>query len=125
MTLSSAFAIANQSLGTLSGQMSIVSQNVSGANTTGYSAKIANVLTDPDGSAFISAVTRAVNSALLKSSLSATSQQASSSSLSSGLDQIDQFLNISSSSASDTTSSATPASRSYSRGVHSMLTGVA
>ncbi len=110
MTLSSAFAIANQSLGTLSGQMSIVSQNVSGANTTGYSTKIANVITGPDGSAFISAVTRAVNSALLKSSLSATSQQASSSALSSGLDQIDQFLNISSSSASDTASSTTPAS---------------
>jgi flagellar hook-associated protein 1 FlgK len=109
MSLSTAFAIASQSLGTLSNQINIASENVSGANTTGYSTKSANVVTGLDGSAQISGVTRATNAAMLKAALATTSQQGSTSALSAGLDQIDQFLNISSSSASSTSSSRTPA----------------
>ncbi len=109
MTLSSAFSIANQSLGTISSQISVVSQNVSGANTTGYSTKTTNVITGADGSAQMSGVSRIANLALQKSSLAASSQQAADAAISAGLDQIDQSLNISSSSASSTTSSTTPA----------------
>ena len=109
MSLSSAFSIASQSLGTISDQIALVSRNVSGASTTGYTAKSANVVTSSNGAATVSGVTRATNLALTQASLAATSQQAAASALSSGLDQIDQFMNISSSSASDTTSSTTPA----------------
>lgn len=109
MSLSSAFGIAAQSLGTISSQINLVSQNIAGANTTGYSTKSANVATSADGSSEIDGVTRSVNTALTQSMLAATSQAAMSSALSSGLDQIDQFLNISSSTASSASSSSTPA----------------
>ncbi len=109
MSLTSAFSIANQSLGTISEQLNVVSRNISGANTNGYSTKIANVITSPNGGASVSDITRVTNHALMQSSLATTSQQASASALSSGLDQIDQFLGISSSSASTTTSSSAPA----------------
>ncbi len=109
MNLSSAFGVAAQSLGTISSQINLVSQNIAGANTAGYSTKSANVITGSSGSAEIDGVTRSVNTALAKSMLSATSQQAMSSALSAGLDQIDQFMNISSSTASSTSSSSTPA----------------
>jgi len=47
MNLSSAGAIANQSLGAVSNQISVVSRNISGVNTPGYSAKTALLSTIP------------------------------------------------------------------------------
>jgi flagellar hook-associated protein 1 FlgK len=109
MGLSLAGAIATDSLGTISSQINTVSRNISGANTPGHTAKIAQIITGENGAARINGITRAANPALLKNLLQATSGQASSSAISDGLAQIEQFMNLSSVSASDISNSSSPA----------------
>jgi flagellar hook-associated protein 1 len=109
MTLSNAGSIASQSLGTISNQISVVSRNISGVNTTGYSAKTAQIVTVQGGAAGVSGVVRATNSALSKNVLQATAARAVSSVVADGLTQLDQFFNISSTSATDLSTTRTPA----------------
>lgn len=109
MSLSSAGAIANQSLATVASQINVVSRNISGVNVSGYAAKTALVSTSFGGGAQIDGIARATNSALFQNSLQATSAKTSSSVLSDGLDQIDRALGISSSTATDATTSRSPA----------------
>jgi len=109
MSLSSAVTVASQSLGAISNQISVVSRNVSGVNTPGYSVKNAQLSTTDNGSAQIDGVTRATNSSLLKGLLQATSAQEVSSAVSNGLSQLDQFFNISASSATDLSQTRAPA----------------
>lgn len=109
MTLSSAAAIATQSLQTITSQINVVSRNISGANTPGYAAKMALVATNGMGAAQIDGVIQATNAALFQSSLQATSLQAAYSALSNGLNQIDQSMNISAGSASNSSTNTSPA----------------
>lgn len=109
MSLSSAGAIANQSLGTIASQISVVSRNIAGANVSGYAAKHALVSTSVDGGVQIDGVARATNAALFRNSLQAISAEAASSVVSAGLDQIDQALGLSSSTATDIGTTRSPA----------------
>lgn len=109
MTLSSAGAIANQSLGALASQINIVSRNISGVNVSGYAAKTALLSTGFNGGVLIDGVARATNSALFQNSLQAASAEAASSALSAGLDQIDRSLSLSSGTATDTSTTRSPA----------------
>lgn len=109
MSLTSAGAIASQSLGTIASQINVVSRNISGVNVSGYAAKTALISTGYTGGVQIDGIARATNSALFQNSLQAISDHASSSALASGLDQIDQALGLSSSTATDTTTSRSPA----------------
>jgi flagellar hook-associated protein 1 FlgK len=108
MTLSSAGAIANQSLGTISSQINVVSRNIAGNSVSGYAAKTALVSTNSIGGVQYDGVARATNMALFQNALQATSSQASSAVLSDGLDQIDRALGLSTSSASDPSATRTP-----------------
>jgi flagellar hook-associated protein 1 FlgK len=110
MTLTSAGAIASQSLQTIANQINVVSRNIAGVNTSGYTAKAALLSTNLNGAAQIDGVSRATNAALFQSSLQATSLQAAASALSAGLTQIDQSMNISAGTATNTTTNTTPAS---------------
>jgi flagellar hook-associated protein 1 FlgK len=109
MTLSSAGAIATQSLQTIASQINVVSRNISGVNTPGYAAKLALVVTNGMGAAQIDGVSQATNAALFQSSLQATSLEAAYSALSTGLKQIDQSMNISAGSASNSSTNTSPA----------------
>lgn len=109
MTLTTASAIATQSLGTISTQISVLSRNVSAAATPGASAKIALLATADDGSAIVVGVRRAANVALFDNLLSATAAQGAATALSDGLDRIDAALNLSASSAGDPSTNRSPA----------------
>jgi flagellar hook-associated protein 1 len=109
MSLTNAGSIASQSLGTIANQISVVSRNVGGVNTPGYSVKNAQIVTTTDGSTQITGVARATNTALLKNLLQSNSARAVSSAVSDGLTQVDQFFNISSSSATDLSTTRSPA----------------
>lgn len=109
MTLSTAGAVATQSLGTVSNQISVVSRNISGANSPGVNAKTALLVTSDNGAAEVAGVGRAANSALFRSLLVANAAQGAAATLSNGLDQIDRFLNISTSSAIDVSNNRSPA----------------
>lgn len=110
MSLTNAGAIANQSLGTIAAQINVVSRNIAGVNVSGYATKTALVSTTSNGGVQIDGVARATNAALVQNSLQATATQASAAALSSGFDQIDQALGLSSGTASDTSTNRSPAS---------------
>lgn len=96
MSLTNAGAIANQSLGTIAAQINVVSRNIAGAHVSGYATKTALVSTASNGGVAVDGVARATNAALFQNSLQASATQAAAAALSSGLDQIDQALGLSS-----------------------------
>lgn len=108
MSLTNAGAIANQSLGTIASQINVVSRNIAGANIIGYAAKTALVTTATNGGVQVNGVTRATNAALFQNSLQATATQAAAAVLSSGFDQIDQTLGLSTGTAADTSANHSP-----------------
>ncbi len=109
MTLSSAGAIATQSLGAISNQIGVASRNVAGVNTPGYSKKSANVLTAMDGGPEVDGIRRATDLALFRNVLLSNAAQAQHSVIADGLSRIDQSMNISSGTASDVSSGRSPA----------------
>ncbi|WP_166141794.1 flagellar hook-associated protein FlgK [Methylosinus sp. RM1] len=109
MSLTNAGAIANQSLGTIAAQISVVSRNIAGVNVSGYATKTALVSTTSNGAAQVGGVARATNAALFQNSLQASATEAAAAVLSSGLDQIDQALGLSSGTATDTSTNRSPA----------------
>lgn len=109
MSLSSAGSVANQSLGAIASQINVVSRNIAGNSVSGYAAKTAVVSTSSNGGVQVDGVSRATNVALFQNSLQATSAQSASTAVSAGLDQIDQALGLSSSSATNTSTSRSPA----------------
>jgi len=109
MTLSIASSIASESLGTISNQIGVVSRNISGAGASGYSAKIAQVVTSESGAARVVEIRRATDARLLKNLLHATAGSAESDALSDGLSQIERLMNISSGSAADLSTGSSPA----------------
>ena len=94
MTLSSAGAIATQSLGAISNQIGVTSRNVAGVTTPGYSKKSANVFTAMDGGPEVDGVRRATDLALFRNVLLSNAAQAQFSVLADGLSRIDQSMNI-------------------------------
>lgn len=109
MSLTNAGAIANQSLGAIAAQINVVSRNIAGVNVSGYATKTALVSTTSNGSTQIDGVARATNAALFQNSLQASSTKAAAAALSSGLDQIDQALGLSSGTATNTSTNRSPA----------------
>lgn len=109
MSLTNAGAIANQSLSAISAQIDIVSRNISGASVSGYAAKSASLSTATNGAVQIDGVVRASNAALIQNSLRATASQAAAQTISSGFDQIDQAVGLSSGTATDAKSNRSPA----------------
>ncbi|WP_330083916.1 flagellar hook-associated protein FlgK [Methylocystis iwaonis] len=92
MNLSIAGMIANTSLGTISNEISILSRNVSNANTPGYSTRVAQTSTGAGGAAEVNGVARITNPALFKSQLQSTSGGAQASAVYDGLSAIAQLL---------------------------------
>ncbi len=111
MNLSNAGAIAAQSLATISNQISGTSRNISGANTPGYSARLARLATNDLGAAVVMGFGRATDAPLFRNLLSANAAQGSTSVLSNALADLDRALGISSGSATDIASSGSPAAR--------------
>jgi flagellar hook-associated protein 1 FlgK len=109
MTLSSANAIATQSLGSISSQIGVVSRNIAGVNTAGYSRKSALLSTAADGSPEIDGIRRATNLALFQNLIRSNGAQAQFSVIADGLARIDQFMNISSGTATDLSDNRSPA----------------
>lgn len=109
MNLSLASLIANASLGAISTETGIVSRNIAGANTQGYSARVGLVVTGEDGAPAILRVTRMANSALLKSLLRANADQGGSQVIFDSLTRIEQSFGGASGAQSDTGASSSPA----------------
>jgi len=105
-TLSTAGLISGTSLSTISSEINVISRNISNANTAGYATRTANLVTGPSGSAEIASILRATNPELFRSQLQATSGNAQASALSSGIDQIAQFLSLSNSTVGASSPSA-------------------
>ncbi|MGB8279249.1 MAG: flagellar hook-associated protein FlgK [Methylovirgula sp.] len=115
MSLSSATLITQAALATVSTETSVVSQNIAGVNTSGYSLKIANVATTADGGSTVSSITNAQNQALFESVLNATSSSASQNAISAGLTTLQQTVGDTSSTTSPSAqiSSLTDALQQY------------
>src|ERR1700752_2782951 len=92
MNLSNAMNIAQSALASNAGQISIVSRNISGANNTNYSRKTALLTTSDDGASQVVSVGQATDLALFTNMLNASSDAASASALSSGLDQLQKTV---------------------------------
>ncbi|MBZ8131798.1 flagellar hook-associated protein FlgK [Afifella sp. IM 167] len=88
MSLTAALNTARSSLAATSAQISVSSRNVSGASDPTYSRKLAPTITNPDGSARVVQVSRATDSALYFTMLSATSKAAGQEAIASGLEQL-------------------------------------
>jgi flagellar hook-associated protein 1 FlgK len=87
MNLSSAARIAQSGLGSVAGEMSLVSRNIAGAGDQSYSRKIGNVVSSAGG-AQLGASSRASNLAVFKNLLTATASVATKETLVSGLDSL-------------------------------------
>jgi len=92
MTLSSAFNIINSAFVVTAAQSATISNNITNANTPGYSREIANVVDNPYGGADVASITREANSALLDQVNSSTSESASQSAISVGLATLAQTV---------------------------------
>ena len=100
MNLSNAMSIAQSSLASNANQISVVSRNISNANNTGYSRKIANLGTTDDGASQVVSVGQATDQALFTNMLGASSDAASASAISAGLDQLQKTVDDSQTSTS-------------------------
>ena len=105
MNLSSAYNIIGSSFSANAAQTALVSQNISNANTTGYTVKTANLSTTAFGSVDVTSVQRAANEALLSQLNSSTSQAAAEQALSQGLTTL--AATVSDSASATSTSGAT------------------
>ena len=108
MSLSSAFNIINSSFNANASQTAVISNNISNANTTGYTLKTANLATSASGGVQVSSITRATNIALQEQMLAATSTSAAQSALAAGLTQLS--ATVSDSASTSSSSSTTTAS---------------
>ncbi len=102
MTLSSALNGAIAGLSVASAQISVVSRNIANQSNTSATRKIANVIS-VDGLPAVASISRASNTALLGSLLSANSNQAQQSAISNALTQLQSTLGTSSSDATSPT----------------------
>lgn len=112
MSLSSTINVAQSALASNAALTTVLSRNIAGVNTPDYSRKIGNLITGDNGISVLGSVTRATDDTLLANLLSANADAASSQALADGLDQIEQTVNLSATSASaatDVTTDSSPA----------------
>ncbi len=98
--LSGATNVTQSAIATVAAQVNVVSQNIAGANTTGYSEQTANVASTLNGGVQLTSVTNSQNKALFESVLGATSSSAAQQAISSGLSTLQQTIGDTSSSTS-------------------------
>ena len=98
--LSSATNVTQSAIATVAAQVNVVSQNIAGANTTGYSEQLANVASTLNGGVQLTSVTNSQNKALFESVLGATSSSAAQQAISNGLSTLQQTIGDTSSSTS-------------------------
>jgi flagellar hook-associated protein 1 len=85
MNLTTATHVTQSALAAVSAESALVSRNIGGVNSSGFSQKTANVVTTADGGVEIASVTNAQNQAVFSNVLSATAASATQSALSGGL----------------------------------------
>ena len=108
MSLTTTLSIAQQALNTNAALSTLVSRNIAGVNDPNYSTKTAQIETTQDGGVQIAGIRNATDSALFNNLLTANAGAASASALSSGLDQLEQTLGLSTTTtATDGTSADT------------------
>ena len=107
MGLSATLNIAQQSLATNAALSTVVSRNVAGVNNPNYTTKTAAVETTASGGVAVAGIRNATDDPLFNHLLSAQSAAAASSAVSDGLDQLDQTLGLSDTSATGSTSTDT------------------
>ncbi|MEF2071739.1 flagellar hook-associated protein FlgK [Consotaella aegiceratis] len=88
MSLTSALDSAKSSIATNSTLTSIVSRNIANVNSTTATRKYANVSTGADGTVTVMSVAQSTNIALFRNKLDATSESASLTALTDGLEQL-------------------------------------
>ncbi len=103
MSLSTTLNIAQSSLANNAALSTIVSRNIAGVNDPNYAVKTGEVETAPYGGVKLVGIRNATDDALFANLLSAKSDAASSSALSSGLDQLGQTLGLDSTTAANGT----------------------
>ena len=106
MGLSATLSIAQAALQANANQTTVVSQNIAGVNSTGYSRKIANATTQSDGMPTVT-VTRASNADLFNLMLGSTSDSSAAQALSDGLDQLEQTVGLTASASASENGTAT------------------
>ncbi len=110
MTLSTTLNIAQSALSTNAALSTIVSRNIAGVNQPNYSTKTGQIETTLDGGVQLVGIRGATDDALFRNLLSAQSASSAASALSDGLDQLEQGLGLSTTTAADgTTSDTSPA----------------
>jgi flagellar hook-associated protein 1 FlgK len=87
MGLTTSLNLGQNALATSAAESSVLSRNIGGANNPNYSLKLANLITTAGGETNVS-VSRATNTALFASLLSANSDSASASALQAGVEQL-------------------------------------
>lgn len=112
MSLSTAFNIINTSFNANASQTAVISNNISNANTTGYTLKTANLATNAYGGVEVSSITRATNVALQDQMLAANSTAAQQAALANGLTQLSATVSDSASTSSTSTSTTTASGQS-------------
>lgn len=115
MNLSSAARIAQSSLGTISGEMALVSRNIAGSTADFSSRKAANAVSTGSG-VKLGPVTRASNLAVFANLLTSTANKAAKTTLSAGLEQLAATLgdlSTGTDSPADAISNFTNALRAY------------
>lgn len=85
MNLTTATHVTQSALAAVSAESALVSRNIGGVNSPGFSQKTANVVTTADGGVEVASVTNAQNQAVFSNVLSATAASATQSALSGGL----------------------------------------
>jgi flagellar hook-associated protein 1 FlgK len=85
MNLTTATYVTQSALATVSAESAVVSRNIGGVNSSGFSQKTANVITTADGGVEVASVTNAQNQAVFTNVLSATAASATQSTISGGL----------------------------------------
>ncbi len=98
--LSSATNVTQSAIATVAAQVNVVSQNIAGANTTGYSEQTANVASTLNGGVQLTSVSNSQNQARFESVLGATSSSAAQQAISNGLSTLQQTIGDTSSSTS-------------------------
>ncbi|MGI3904060.1 MAG: flagellar hook-associated protein FlgK [Janthinobacterium lividum] len=107
MSLSTTLSIAQSALSTNAALSTIVSRNIAGVNDPNYSTKTGQVESIAGGGVKLAGIRSATDTALFSNLLSANSDAASASALSGGLGTLEQSLGLSTTTATDGTSTDT------------------
>jgi flagellar hook-associated protein 1 FlgK len=106
MGLSAALNIAQSALATSSAQTAVVSRNIAGVNNPNYSEKTALVTTNYSGASQVLSIGRAANTALFTNLLGANAASQYQQAIANGLNQIQQTIGLSPSSATSTSATS-------------------